>query len=349
MSVGFENILIRIPNWLGDAVMATPVIADVHEKWPRANLTAMCQGSSGDLLIGNPHVNEIFSFRRPNEFLRKIQNRDLIERIRQGKYDLGILLPNSFSSAWWFWRGCVRTRVGFAGDFRSLLLTHAVKYPKERGKEHLVVTYKRLLEPFGVPISETKPCLYVTAEEQTAAREMLEQHSIPKGALVIGINPGAAYGSAKCWPPERYRGVIKKLLAHPNAFILCFADQQGAELVNNICSGLPSQVINLAGSTSLRELIALIQKCDLLLSNDSGPMHIAAALKTPLVALFGSTNEIATGPYKHGQVIHKHVSCSPCYRRTCPIDFRCMMNIEVEEVYRSIINQLQRSELSSAD
>lgn len=344
MKTEYQNIIIRMPNWLGDAVMATPIIADLKKRWPQATLTAMCQGKPqsgvGALLIGNPHLDEIFSFTCPNEFLHRITERGLIERIRQGKYDLGILLPNSFSSAWWFWRGGVTIRMGFATDFRSFLLSKALPIPKMRGQEHLVKTYKRLLEPLGIPISNTEPSLYVMDEERRAVKQLLHQYSVPKGATLIGINPGAAYGSAKCWPPERFRSLIEKLMRRPNTYILCFADPQGAELVDGICKELPSNVINLAAATTLRELIAFIEQCSVFLTNDSGPMHIAAALKRPLVALFGSTNEIATGPYGGGEVIHKHVPCSPCYRRTCPIDFPCMKLIGVDEVYNALVQQL---------
>ena len=107
-------------------------------------------------------------------------------------------------------------------------------------------------------------------------------------------------------------------------------------MINDICKDFPQRVVNLAGKTSLREFIALIQSCNALLTNDSGPMHIAAALKVPLLALFGSTSDVKTGPYHHGKVIHKHVECSPCYKRVCPIDFRCMKRIEVDEVYREL-------------
>jgi heptosyltransferase-2 len=337
----FANIIIRMPNWLGDAVMATPTLEDVRKRWPQANLTAMCQGGGvSALLKGNPHIDEIFTFSPPNSFLRRQQHRHLIMRLRQGKYDLGILLPNSFSSAWWFWRGDVKNRIGFASDFRRGLLTQAVPFPKELGKEHLVTTYKRLLLPLDIPISQTAPALYVTEGERKAAKQLLAEHKIPEGAAIVGINPGAAYGSAKCWLPERFRAVIDKLTKRPNTYVLCFADHAGTSLVNGICERTPASVINLAGATNLRELIALIESCTVLLTNDSGPMHIATALKVPLVALFGSTSEIATGPYEHGEIIHKHVECSPCFKRTCPIDFRCMTRIETDEVYAALVKYL---------
>ena len=146
--------------------MATPIIADVRKKWPEATLTAMCQGAIGSLLRGNPYLNEIFSFTRPNQFLRKEERRDLIERLRQGKYDLGIALPHSFSSAWWLWRGHVKYRVGYRANGRGFLLNRAIRFPKTRGQEHLVTTYKRLLEPLGIPLSNTSPELFVQEEER---------------------------------------------------------------------------------------------------------------------------------------------------------------------------------------
>lgn len=336
MQKEYSNILIRMPNWIGDAVMATPLLKDARLHFPKSKLTAMCQGHVGTLLHGNPYVDEIFAFTRPNAFSFRLAERDLIERIRQGRYDLGILVPNSLSSAWYLWRGKVQERIGFSPNGRRFLLTKALPFPQERGNEHQVITYKRLLLPLEIPISSTSPELFVLEQEQEAARQLLAQLSVPKGGKIIGINPGAAYGSAKCWPPDRFRSLIAKLIADPLVTVLCFGDRAGAPVVHEICEGLSPQVIDLAGKTTLRELMALIQQCTVLLTNDSGPMHIAAALKTPLVALFGSTNPVATGPYGSGDVICKQVSCSPCYRRTCPIDFKCMKEISVEEVYQTL-------------
>lgn len=338
----YQNIIIRMPNWLGDVVMATPLIADLRARWPNATITAMCLSSCSPLLIGNPHLNEIFSFTKPNAFLRR-QDRNIVARIKQGKYDLGVLLTNSFSSAMLFWRGNIEERVGFASDCRSLFLTKAPPVPKTKQREHLVITYKKLLEPLGFSSSKTNPELFITQEERGAVKALLGEYSIPENNRIVGINPLAAYGPAKCWPAERFREVAKRLAEEKDVTVLFFGDNQGAPLVKEICADLPKNVINLAGLTKLRELMALIESCDLFITNDSGPMHIAAALKTPLVAIFGSTNEIATGPYEHGQVIHKHVECSPCYLRTCPIDFRCMKRITVEEVLSAAKKNLNRS------
>ncbi|NGX55223.1 MAG: ADP-heptose--LPS heptosyltransferase 2 [Chlamydiae bacterium] len=317
------KIVIRMPNWLGDLVMATPIIRDVRQKYPNAHITAMCQTNVAPLLHANPHLDRILTFS---------EKRQAIKALRGAHFDFGILLTNSLSSAWLFWRGGVKKRRGFISDGRRLLLNDPVPMPKERGQEHLVTTYKRLL---SLPLSDSAPELFVTQEEKET---VLKKYDLPKDAKIIGVNPGAAYGPAKCWLPDRFRAVTEKLLKDEQVHLLYFGDQASGGLIQEICRKLPSRVIDLSGKTTLRELIALIERCDVFLTNDSGPMHIAAALKTPLVALFGSTNDVATGPYKHGTVIHKHVHCSPCYLRTCPTDFICMKSIEVDEVYEAVLH-----------
>lgn len=330
------NIIVRMPNWLGDAVMATPVLEDLRHYYKDAKITAMCLSSLTPLLAEDPHIDEVLSFKRPSGWLSHQARGVIIDSLQLGHYDLGVLLTNSFSSAWWFWRGHVKNRIGYSDHWRSLLLDKAVPFPSNRETQHLVTTYKMLLEPLGISLSRSSPRLYLTKEEQQAAKECLANCGAASKQVVIGINPGAAYGSAKCWLPERFKEVTKKLLENPSISIVYFGDRAGAPLVQEICQGMPDRVINLAGKTSIRELMALIQACDIFLTNDSGPMHIASALGTPLLALFGSTSDVATGPYAGGQVIHKHVECSPCYKRTCPIDFRCMTRIEVDEVYREL-------------
>lgn len=333
-----KNIIVRMPNWIGDAIMATPILTDLHNHWPEACITAMCQGSIAEVLRQNPNINEIFEFKRLSGWIHLAHRPDITQPLRSGNYDLGILLPNSFSSAWWFWRGNVHNRIGFQGNLRTALLDEAVPFPSSKDTQHLVNIYKLLLTPLNIPISSTSPQMYVSEEEKKTAIRILDNHGAIYGKhTIVGINPGAAFGSAKCWLPERFQEVSKKLLDDPNLRIVYFGDPAGTALVNEICKDLPNQVINLAGKTTLRELIALINSCSVFLTNDSGPMHIAAALNVPLVALFGSTNEIRTGPYGNGTVIHKHVECSPCYRRTCPIDFRCMKGIHSDEVYNALL------------
>lgn len=338
-----RNIIVRMPNWLGDLIMATPVLKDLRTQFPESKITAMCQSKIAPLLKDDPHIDELYSYNKPSGWIHGMhETSELISTIQHGHYDLGILLTNSFSSAWWFWRGNVKFRLGYADHLRSLLLSEAVPYPAQVNQQHLVTTYKMLLSPLGVPLSDSSPQLFISDEEFEEARQKLLLDGVnPLEQTIIGINPGAAYGSAKCWLPERFVEVSKTLLEDPKICILYFGDFAGSPLVRSICDQLPSErVINFAGRTSLRELLALMLHCNVFLTNDSGPMHAASALGIPLVALFGSTSDVKTGPYKNGYVIHKHVDCSPCYQRECPIDFRCMTRIESDEVVNAIKKQL---------
>lgn len=338
-----KNIIVRMPNWLGDLIMATPVIADLRAHFPEATITAMCQSSLAPVLKHDPNLNEVYGYKRPSGWIHHPEHWAIIEKLRYGKYDLGVLLTNSFSSAWWFWLGRVKKRIGFAGNVRSLLLSKAVAFPPETETQHLVLTYKALLKPLGIPLSNTSPRLYITPEERDEANALLKRFGVIVGKhTIVGINPGAAYGTAKCWLPDRFHAVTQKLIEDPNVRVIYFGDPAGASVVNEICKDLPEQVINLAGKTSLRELMALVNTCSVFLTNDSGPMHMASALGIPLVALFGSTSDVKTGPYAGGKVIHKHVECSPCYKRVCPIDFRCMKRIEVDEVYVELRRQIEK-------
>ena len=349
LSLSPKRIIVRMPNWLGDLVMATPILTDLRHHWPEAKITAQCQGILSTVIQEDPHIDEVIDFKRPRSWFNRQAQASILSPLQQGDFDLGILLTNSFSSALWFWRGKVKNKIGYADHCRRWLLDYAIPFPEKRKSQHLVITYKMLLEPLGVPVSKTAPRLYLTPEEQQAARTKIAQEGVAPEDLIIGINPGAAYGSAKCWLPDRFKQLTRELLAYPRLKVLYFGDKAGAPLVEEICKGLPQdRVINFAGKTSLRELLALIQTCSLFLTNDSGPMHAASALGIPLIALFGSTSDTATGPYNGGLVIHKHVPCSPCYRRECPIDFRCMTRIEVKEVYDEIKKLIQKIETKAS-
>ncbi len=338
-----KNIIIRMPNWLGDLVMATPIIQDVKNAFPNARLTAMGLSPLCSLLQYNPHLDELFCFHKKNGgFFRRAQEGDVIDKLAEGKYDLGILLTHSFRSAWWFFMGGVKKRVGFSTFWRRPLLTHAVSFPEKIQEQHQILTYKHLIASLGIPISKTEPYIVLQKEEIERAREILLQAGYKKGMLVVGINAGAAYGPAKQWLPERFHEVALRLIKKMGACCIFFGDDLVAPLVKSMCEGLPKEAINMAGKTKIRELASLIHECDLFLTNDSGPMHLASALGVFVVALFGSTSVCVTGPGKKSIVLHKSAPCSPCFLRVCNRDFRCMKEIQVDEVMGAIAEALER-------
>ena len=333
-----DTIIVCMPNWIGDFVMGVPILQDLKTAFPNAELTAMCRKPLGELLEKDPYIDKVFSYSKPSGFQRRQEKRSMIEKLRQGKYDVGVLLTNSFSTAWWFWQGRVKQRIGFSKDGRRFLLNKSLPFPKAKDR-HLVEIYKELLIPLGIKPSGTKPRLYIDDDELAKAQKNLEKFGINQNDPLIGINPGAAYGQAKCWFPKRFQAVANDLIAEGKKIVF-FGDLKSKSMIDDICKELPSSVVNLAGATSLRELMAYIKLCKLLLTNDSGPMHMASALGTDVVALFGSTNPTYTGPYGKGAVIYKKVVCSPCYKRICPIDFRCMKQIEANEVLNTIKKRL---------
>ncbi len=318
-----QRVVIRLPNWIGDAVMAAPVIRGIVGNYPEVDL------------LGNGSVIDLYREERGiRNFLLLKEGREMRDILAKNCYDLGVLLTNSFSSAYLFRRARIPYRVGLVKDFRSFLLNRKEKYPTI--EEHMTDTYRRILRLIG---SENKedPELLLTEEERIAARENLMRKGVGAEDCLIGINPGAAFGPGKCWPEENFYRLGKKLLENPKNVLIFFGDRNGEEKVKRITDSLSGRVINLAGKTTIREFMAYIRCCHLFLTNDSGPMHVACALGVRTLALFGSTSPERTGPYRSGAYLYKKVSCSPCFRRVCPIDFKCMRSLSPEEVCDRLI------------
>ncbi|NGX30835.1 MAG: ADP-heptose--LPS heptosyltransferase 2 [Chlamydiae bacterium] len=338
----FFNIVIRMPNHIGDCVMATPVLSDLKCRFPDAKLTVMCKQNIVSMFEKDADVDEIFPFSKPKKPNKKEETRKLIQRLKEKKFDLGVLLPNSFSSAYLFWKAGVQSRLGYSRDARRIFLTHPVKMQPLWHSYHFVDQYKLILKGIGIKRSRTKPRLYLDDQDIQRAQEILQENGVEKDHMVVGVNPSAASGTAKIWPKEYFKQVIKNLSELDNVKVIVFGDQYSKSTVDEICAGLNENVINLAAKTSLQESIGIMKLCKVILSNDSGPMHIAAAIGTPVVALFGPTNDLLSGPYTPlCYIIHKYVECSPCHLGTCPIDHRCMHRIKVDEVFDKVTRWLK--------
>ncbi len=329
-----SRIIVRVPNYVGDLVMATSVFPLLRERFPFAHITAMVSRPLAPLLEQNPNIDELFPFDRTSK-LRKAM--ETIQKIRKGGYDLSILLPNSLSSALYFWMGGAKQRIGYRSECRTLFLSKSLS---KKGRFHRVVSYQRLLSLLGLVQFDRMPSLFLCEAERQAAREQLSNLGVTQEHSVVAVHASTLLGGpARCWIPERVREVVAALLKESSIRVIFLGNEAAVEENHRICEGLP--LLNFTGKTSLRELVALIDLSDVVLSNDSGPMHMAAALSKPLVALFGPTDDQITGPYKVvGQVINKHVFCSPCRNKVCPTDFRCMKEISSEEVYREVYRLL---------
>ncbi len=250
------------------------------------------------------------------------------------RFDLAILLQNAFEAALIAMLARIPVRAGYNTDGRSLFLTHPITLKRDVKKLHQVHYYQGMLQKLGLTPGPDELFLRMPDTVQKWAHDI--KTKLGEGP-VIGLNPGAAYGPAKRWPAEKYGELAKKLHHDLKATFLVFGTKADEEASVTIQSYVPEHVKNLAGNTTLAEAMALIGECDAFVTNDSGLMHVGAALKTPLIAIFGSTDDVATGPFSDNSVvIRKDLACSPCLETDCKTDFRCMMDIQSTEVAEAV-------------
>ncbi len=335
-----NSILIRVPNWIGDCIMSLPAVKEMRRLYPDARLSVLARTWVSDIYRAGGSADEVIAI-DPEEYGGALGIVRLSRRLRQENFDCALLLPNAFKNAVIACLSRIPQRIGYKTDHRGFLLTRPVPVRREVLSGHQSFYYLDLLTRSGLsPVEYTgdsnyKPDarLLLSPEDKRHAMDTLERLGVSPGRPIVGINPGAFYGPAKRWFPDRYAAVANHVVDRWNAQILIFGSAQENEIAREIQTGMKHAPAVLTGGTTLRELMGLIDRCDLFITNDSGPMHLAAALERPLIALFGSTDEHATGPMSPGaRVIHKQVECTPCFLRTCPIDLRCFKNIEVREV-----------------
>lgn len=329
-----KKIVVRLPNWIGDAIMATPFLRILTRLDPSSSFIGAAPPHILELLQGLPFFDETISL---------VDKKNTHRLLASLHADEGILLTGSFSSAYHFWQAGIPVRMGFSCHMRRLLLTHPIALPT--GEElHDVQKYLRLLLALNPTHSWSKEEEVLSAKVLPAEIQAMETRLSTLGILpshtLLVVHPGASYGEAKCWPKEYFEKALLTLTQDPSIRIILVGTSGQKELIDSL-SFKSGTIFSLAGQTSLRELMALLVKAHCVLTNDSGPMHMAAALKVPLVALFGSTNPKRTAPWKWGKVLYEGVSCSPCYRRTCRSDFRCMRQLLPERVVDAVFEQLQ--------
>jgi heptosyltransferase-2 len=336
-----EKILIRGTNWVGDAVMSIPAMREIRRFFPKARISLLVRPWVKDIYSAAPFIDEIIEYDKSGAHRGWSGLHRLIRDLRDLRFDAAFLLQNAFEAAFLVWCARIPTRIGYARDGRSLFLTHACDIDPEVRKVHQAYYYLGILSGVGLlparPWVVNGPVLSIEVGirevNRISAAAMLRDCGVREGQIIVGINPGAYYGEAKRWFPERYAAVGDWIADAYGARILLFGSHSDLRTTQEVAAHMKHSAVMLAGKTTLGELIALIKKCDLFITNDSGPMHLAAALNVPQLAIFGSTTEIATGPLSPRAMVIKHpVACSPCFLRKCPTDFRCMTEISVERV-----------------
>jgi heptosyltransferase-2 len=334
-----ERLIVLAPNWLGDAVLALPAIADVRRSHPDAHLTVGARRSVADLFRLVPVVDAVLTLQSDARWWRRAAFRADVAAL--SGFETALLLPNSFVSAWLVKAAGVRERWGYASDVRTRLLTRAV--PRVRGG-HQAEYYQRLTTALGMPPGPLAPAIEVTDAARVSAREMLEQNGHPQGAAIIAFAPGAAYGKAKQWIPAHVATLIARLARERGVTCVLLGSRADAGTIAAITRALPDvapgRVIDLAGRTSLEALAGVLAISDACVCNDSGAMHLAAAVGTAVVATFGPTNAHATRPLardgRRADVLTHDVWCRPCMLRECPIDHRCMTGITPNRVFDAV-------------
>ena len=325
------RILIRSGNWLGDAVMSVPAVRAIKSGRPDAQITVAAPSKIASMWKLVPEVNEIVPL--PNKSLpatvRSIR--------RQPRFDVAILFPNSLRTALEIWLSGVPRRVGYRGHFRSCLLNQMIPEPPRRETiEHQAVRYLSIAQETGAETPDAQP---PTLNAQLAGSNQLP--TINHQPLKMGLCPGAEYGPAKRWLPERFAEAAAAVSAKLSVQWILFGTPKDITLGETIVRILGDSCVNRIGQTTLEQLIDEFRKCRLLLTNDTGTMHLASLLGVPTVAIFGSTDPRLTGPLGDRHIIVRHqVECSPCFLRKCPIDFRCMKAVGVDEVTDAVLSIL---------
>ena len=348
-----QAVLVVAPNWLGDAVMAVPAITDVRRAMPDARLIVAARGGVADLCAMVPGIDAVVPLRWKGSLFKRNDLACDVAAIGQEQPDTALLLPNSFASAWLVRRAGVRERWGYASDIRARLLTRAV--PRPTGSRHQGAYYQHLVAQLGMANGPLTPQLVVGAEDRADGVRVLRGEGWDGETPFVVLAPGAAYGTAKQWIPAHVARLVEQLVGRgtPCVFVGSAAD---ATTIAGIRGALGVEArrttVDLAGRTSLRQLAAVLKLAWACVSNDSGAMHVAAALGTPVVAPFGPTREHETHPLTApggwARVVTAPTCCRPCMLRECPLDHACMTAITPEMVAAALTEIPSRAMTSEA-
>jgi len=327
-------LLLRATNWLGDAVMTTPAVSALRRAFPGARIALLGKPVVAELFRHHPDIDEVLVYERPGRHDGAAGRVRMAGELRRRRFDAALLLQNAFDAALLAFLARIPERAGYATDGRWMLLTHPVRITPDILREHEVEYYLRLVERLGVPRPASPELrVAVTDAERAAMASRLEGLGVERGRPIVAINPGATYGSAKRWYPDRFAAVADALSGTWGAAVAVLGSAAEAPLAGEIGTAMRTPPVNLAGRTTVREMMALLSLSSFLVTNDSGPMHIGAALGVPLVAIFGPTDWRRTSPWtRDARIVRVDVDCSPCMLRECNRGHECMLGVTAEMV-----------------
>lgn len=331
------KILIRATNWVGDAILALPALRAVRKRFPGAEIAIVARPYVADIYRDQDVCDQLIPYDPEGLHAGFFGRERLAAELRAQKFDVALLFQNAFDAAWLAWRANIPERVGYARDARSLLLTKAIPLPQQGEiPAHEKFYYLELLRRAGWLDSvqdESFIGLRVAEVKRRTADEFLCKSGVRQGASRIAIGAGASYGSAKCWLPSRFAEVASRLQAGADADVILFGTAAEANVSTAISAEMRQPPIDLTGKTAIADLPALLSQCHLFIGNDSGAMHVAAAVGLPVIAVFGPTDPLGTSPVtQRCSIVRQRPYCSPCFLRRCPTDHRCMTAITADMV-----------------
>ncbi|MBI5328380.1 MAG: lipopolysaccharide heptosyltransferase II [Deltaproteobacteria bacterium] len=358
-----KNIIIRVPNWIGDAVLCLPAIEKIKLVYPQAEITVLAKPWVSPVFFNNPILKGIIDYDAEGKHNGIAGKWRLIQELKQHGFDMAVLFQNAFEAALIVFLAGISIRIGYARDLRGWLLTHSLKLDSDIKKTHQVSYYLNIISKVRSQESETrnqnkdtrggvfeldkkiKPKIYLSAEEKNWADGFLQGKDIGDN-IVVGMAPGASYGPAKRWMAGRFADVARRLIEDYGVKVILFGGKDDRSICSDVLNDMQrtnsrtkgfSVGINLADEVDLRKSIALLSRCRLFITNDSGPMHISASLDVPTVAIFGSTDPKLTGPLgDHVKVIKEDIECSPCFDRKCRYGhYKCMEMVSADNVYEA--------------
>ena len=333
-----ERIVVRGTNWVGDAVMTIPALRQLRRLFPDAHITLATRAWAEGLFADAGFLDDL-------QVHEGSGLRSVVQQVRQWRkrnFDLAILLPNSLETALVASLARVPLRIGYATDGRQALLTHPLALPEWRESKHEVFYYLKVIAELewlikqGQTFLETQPdgSLEVSDDRKSRARDFLRARGVGEGNFLVALCPGSINSRAKRWPAERYAALADRLIDELGAQVLLVGSNAEAAVSREVSGQMRNQPLTLTGQTDLAELVATLSLVDLLVTNDTGPAHIASALGRPTLVIFGPTNPLTTRPFSaFGEIVRKPPDCAPCMLRECPIDHRCMTAITPADVF----------------
>lgn len=322
-----KRIMVRSTNWVGDVVMTTPALGALRATFPDAEIVVVAKPLVAPLFDPHPYCDRVLVFDKngPERGVKGLLRFGAM--LRRERFDLAVLFQKAIEAAILASLARIPQRLGYRTDGRGLLLTHSLPFTEEVSRRHHTQHYLHLLKSFGIQGGDGGQRLLVTSDEAEWAKGMLP------GGPWLAVNPGAAYGSAKRWIPGRFAEVADRLAEEFGLQLVLTGGPGEKEIGRDIEQALRQPVLNLIGQTTLRQMTAVLSRCRLVVTNDSGPMHVAAAFGVPIVAIFGPTDHTTTHPYCEAfRIVRQDCECAPCLKRVCPTDHRCMDAVTAGEV-----------------